>query len=474
LFLPRGDGHRRRALGAGSLRPRPSRCATFVALALEGTDLVAAVASAIPAVRAAVRAAIAAVLAALLAAASIREAIGAFARAIVVAMVVAIGAAVRAALIAVLGTALIGALAPRLVGPFAPRLVRARVSLAIGFLTVPVATSIVLSPRSPMARLAAAVARVVVAEARPTLVVRFLAEPAGGRCPLRIGAAVVVARFANRRIALDGAAIAIAAPASPAAAPASRTIVVAERLALAARFALRVAPRAVVVRRTVLALAGGPTALAERAIFAVLVARMQADEPRRNRFREEQRLTVVEVDAVLPSLRRSHDEHGVFASRAAAALTRIVDRAGKVQEAPSATGQPVLQRALGVACTEPDVKELGRLRRVAGFDRDRVPVERSNLVAHDLVARPVASSDRALDVLALDGFAKALVQGADDLVDVAVAVGVELEVELVGLVAQHVRQGTGDSLDQRGVGHAVEQPAVISMRTPGELRGRKR
>ncbi|MCK6447553.1 MAG: hypothetical protein L6Q99_14270 [Planctomycetes bacterium] len=213
--------------------------------------------------------------------------------------------------------------------------------------------------------------------------------------------------------------------------------------------AVELAPRRVFARTR-------PTALVP-AIFTVLITSVETDEARRNRFRQKQRLPVVEVDALFPRFGRSHDEHGVLAAGATPALARVVDGARQVQEAPTSAGESVLERAFGVACAEADVKEFGRLPRLAGLDRNRVAVERAHLVADDLVARTVAGRDRGFDIRTLDGLAETFVKRADDVVDVAVAVGVELQVELVGLVAQHVRQGTGDPLDQRGVGHAVKQ-----------------
>lgn len=192
-------------------------------------------------------------------------------------------------------------------------------------------------------------------------------------------------------------------------------------------------------------------------ILTVLVTSVETDEAGRNRFRQEQRLAIVEVDTFFPGFRRAHDEHRVLAARAASALTRVVDRPRQVQEPTPSAGEPVLERAFGISSTEPDVEKLGRLPRLSRFDGNRVAVERAHFVTDDLVARTVARGDRGFDVRTLDGLAEALVERANDLVDVAVAMGVELQVELVGLVAQHVRQGTGDPLDQRGVGHAVKQ-----------------
>ena len=201
-----------------------------------------------------------------------------------------------------------------------------------------------------------------------------------------------------------------------------------------------------------LAPAGGGTMLGLDPVVAGLA---DLQEFGRDLAGEEQRLAIVEVDALLPRVEGVHRDHDVVATGAAAGFLRVLGRQREVQEAPAPAAQAVLHRAIGIASGDADVQELRRARRLAGLDVDRVAVQRAHTASDDLVARAVAGVDRLVEVGEGHGLAQALVQGLHDALGISEAVGVQLEVELLRLVTQHVREGTGDALDQGGVGHST-------------------
>ncbi|HUR29303.1 MAG TPA: hypothetical protein VM509_14035 [Planctomycetota bacterium] len=199
-----------------------------------------------------------------------------------------------------------------------------------------------------------------------------------------------------------------------------------------------------------------PAASARIHLDAVVAGLADLQELDRDLLREEQRLAIVEIDAFLPRVERVHRDHDVVATRAPPTFLRVVRRQREVQEAPPSTAQAVAHRAVRVARRDADVQHFGRTRRLAGLDVDRMPVERAHACADDLVTRPVAGMDRILEVSHRDRLAEAFVQGLDDAFGVAVALGVELEVELLGLVAEHVGERACDAFDQGGVGHSAQ------------------
>lgn len=171
-------------------------------------------------------------------------------------------------------------------------------------------------------------------------------------------------------------------------------------------------------------------------------------------FREIKRLAVVEVDPVFPSVEGEDAQDRVLARGAAAGFAGVVGTQGEMQETPSPTAQTKLLRALQISTVDADVQKLGRLARVAGLDGNRVSVERANLRTADLVARAIAGRDRFFEVFELEGFAQSIAQRAHDVIDLAESVGVELEVELLRFVTEHVGQRAGNAFDQGGMRHA--------------------
>lgn len=285
--------------------------------------------------------------------------------------------------------------------------------------------------------------------------------------PYRVAASVLTASRAGSRAgsALIGSAAAAAvrptaplAAATSAAAPSLAATIAATMLSAAMRSAAMLGN-------------AGMTAICLTSVVAVIfLARFipvvsgleHLQELRRYVLAQEQCLAVVEVVAFLPRVERENSQHRVVASGAATGLARVVDVQREVQEAPATATQPVPRRAIGVAGVDADIQEFGRLRRFAGFDLDRMAVERAHPAVAQLIARTIAGDDRFLEVALVDRFAEALVERAHDVGDRPETVTVELQAETVRLVPEHVRQRASDALDQRGMGH--EEPCKAQKR----------
>jgi hypothetical protein len=219
-----------------------------------------------------------------------------------------------------------------------------------------------------------------------------------------------------------------------------------------------VAARAIVsgtvFSRTLIGSAGAAAAIGAFLVdVAVGLDVADFEEVRRDRAREEQRLPVVEVDPLLPRVDRVHLDHRVVARGPPPGLERVLRRQREVEEAPPTRTQPVPSGAVRVVFRYADVEDVRRLRGLARLHLDRVPVERADRALTDLVPRPVAAFDGLDDVVGLDRLAEALVQGGDDVLEIGEAELVHLEVELLGLVAEHVSERAGDAFDQGGVEH---------------------
>jgi hypothetical protein len=180
------------------------------------------------------------------------------------------------------------------------------------------------------------------------------------------------------------------------------------------------------------------------------------EKVRWNGIGEKERLAVVEVDPFLPSVERVHRDHDVVARTPPPGLERVVWSERKMQEATSPRAQSVAPRALGVRARDAHEQQGRRPRRLARLHLDRVSVESAYPLVQDFVANAVSGRDRGSDVLLLDGLPQAFVQGLDDIVEFGVAELVELEIELLRLMAQHVSEGAGDAFDQSGMGHDSE------------------
>lgn len=174
---------------------------------------------------------------------------------------------------------------------------------------------------------------------------------------------------------------------------------------------------------------------------------------RRDRIRQEERDAVVEVDPLFPRIECTHGQDREVVRRAARRFERVVGAQREVQVTTPARAQPVTQCALRVGARDTDEQELGRLARLASLDVDRVTVERADDVVLDLVSDAIARFDRVADVVGLDRLAQPLVQRVHDVLHGRVAVLVELEIELLRLVAQHVGEGASDAFDQGRVRH---------------------
>ena len=182
-------------------------------------------------------------------------------------------------------------------------------------------------------------------------------------------------------------------------------------------------------------------------------------EVRGDLLTKEQGVAVVELDAILEGLEGAHGHHGVFRGDAAAHLPCVVELESQVQEGAPSAAQAAGLRPVRITAADADVEQLGRLARLPRIDGERVPVEGPNAPVDDLVTAAVAGADRLLDVFVVDRLAQALIEGLNNVIEITVTMGVQLEVELLGLMTEHVRQGTGDALGESALAH-VESVGV--------------
>ena len=217
--------------------------------------------------------------------------------------------------------------------------------------------------------------------------------------------------------------------------------------ALAATAALLATPRGSVAALTALA------AFVAR-LVAITAALEHLEVLGRDLLAQVQRAAVVEVGAFFPGVHGEHLQDRVLARRATSGLASVLGREREVQEATASAAQAVLLGALQVARVDADVQELRRLAGLARLDRDRVAVQRADLRAAQLVARTVAAFDGGEHIGGLHGLSEPLAERADHVVELSEAFLVELEVELLRLVAEHVGERAGDAFDQGRVRHA--------------------
>lgn len=195
--------------------------------------------------------------------------------------------------------------------------------------------------------------------------------------------------------------------------------------------------------------------------FAEAVGAHFADDQElgRNRIRQEQRAAIVEVDALFPRVPGANRDHDVVVRGATTGFDRVLGSEREVQEAAPTGAQPVTASAIRIAARNTDEQLGGRLRGFAGLDLDRVSVQRADLRAFDLVALAITAEHGVAHVHLVDGLTEALVQRAHDVVDLRVTEFVDLEVEFLRLVTEHVGERAGDAFDQSGMRHGAQKPA---------------
>ncbi len=203
---------------------------------------------------------------------------------------------------------------------------------------------------------------------------------------------------------------------------------------------------------------------AQLLLDSVVAAFTDLEELRGNLTGEEQRLAVVEIDAFFPCIERVDRDHDVIAPSAAAAFLGVLGGQREMQEPAPAAAQSVARRAIRVAGRNADKEQLRRPRRLSRLDVDRMPVQRTHACAEDFIARAVAGANCVLKISERDWLAQTFVQGLDDAFGVAVSLGVEFEIELLRLVAQHVREGAGNTFDQSRVGHSPQVEGAVGVR----------
>lgn len=204
---------------------------------------------------------------------------------------------------------------------------------------------------------------------------------------------------------------------------------------------------------------------------AVRVHVADFEELGRDRIGQEQRTAVVEVDALFPRVAGAHRDHDVVVRGAAPGLDGVLGRQREVQESTATRAQSVATRAIGVGARHAHEQLGRRLRGLARLHVDRVTVERADLRALDLVTLAIAAEHRLAHVDLVDGFAQALVEGADHVVHLSEPELVDLEVELLRLVAEHVGERAGDAFDQGGMGHGLVRRFPDTERRPGTRPG---
>jgi hypothetical protein len=187
------------------------------------------------------------------------------------------------------------------------------------------------------------------------------------------------------------------------------------------------------------------------AAVAISVLSIRVDVPYlevlgRDGVGEVQGLSVVEAHPVLPRVACEDRDNGVLGRCAATHLDGVLLAPCEVQEATTSGAQTAPGRALCVAAAHPQVELLRRLAGLTRIDLDRVPVEGTDLAVDDLVPRTITGLDGLGNVLYFNVLVQLLAEGIEDILQICVAEFVDLHIELVRLVAEHVGEFAGQTL----------------------------
>jgi hypothetical protein len=186
-----------------------------------------------------------------------------------------------------------------------------------------------------------------------------------------------------------------------------------------------------------------------------------------HRVRQPQRVAIVEVNASSAGFACTHGHHGVLAAQATPHLDGIFFARREVQEAATAAAQTVTTRAFGIGARHAYIDGLGRFARLTGLDRNRVAIERTHLVVAHFVAATVAGVDSGLHISSLNRLAQLFSKRMDDLTQIRPAVLVDAQVELLGLVAQHVSERASDAFDEILIRHGESLKRAAHRRRQG-------